>query len=268
LLLYYTWSQGFRPGGFNRGVSAHLPDAAGIKQFYTPATYAPDTLTNNEIGWKSEWLGHRLQFNGAVYQEDWKNAQVAFFDPQGGFGNLTFSTNGPDFRVRGLEIQLVSRVTDGLTVQGSASWNSSDQTNSPFLINNNPASPTFGRPITSVPNPYGTQGNPLANSPPFQANLRVRYEFSVGDYKGFGQVGGTHQGNSYSATGNVPSYDQPGYTLYDASIGMSRDAWSAQLFGQNLTNVLASTFTNSPQWIEQMAVTRPRVAGLKFSYKF
>ncbi len=203
-----------------------------------------------------------------MYQEDWKNAQVAFFDPQGGFGNLTFSTNGPDFRVRGVEIQLVSRVTDGLTVQGSASWNSSDQTNSPFLINNNPLSPTFGRPITSVPNPYGTQGNSLANSPPFQANLRVRYEFTVGDYKGFGQVGGTHQGNSYSATGNVPSYDQPGYTLYDASIGMSRDAWSAQLFGQNLTNVLASTFTNSPQWIEQMAVTRPRVAGLKFSYKF
>jgi outer membrane receptor protein involved in Fe transport len=66
----------------------------------------------------------------------------------------------------------------------------------------------------------------------------------------------------------VPSYDQPGYTLYDASLGISKDAWTAQIFAQNLTNVLASTFTNSPQWIEQEAVTRPRVAGLKFSYKF
>ena len=51
-------------------------------------------------------------------------------------------------------------------------------------------------------------------------------------------------------------------------MGVSKDAWTAQIFGQNLTNVLASTFTNSPQWIEQEAVTRPRVAGVKFSYKF
>ena len=268
LLLYYTWSQGFRPGGFNRGVSGHLPGPDGENQYFTPATYAPDTLTNDEVGWKSEWLGHRVQFNGAVYQEDWKNAQVAFFDPQGGFGNLTFSTNGPDFRVRGVEIQLVARVVEGLTLQGSASWNSSDQTNSPFLINNNPKSATYGKPITSVPNPYGSVGSPLANSPPFQANLRARYEFPIGDYHAFFQAGGTHQGNSYSATGNVPSYDQPGYTLYDASLGVAKDAWTAQLFGQNLTNVLASTFTNSPQWIVQEAVTRPRVAGIKFSYRF
>jgi iron complex outermembrane recepter protein len=267
LLLYYTWSQGFRPGGFNRGVSGHLP-VNGVDQYYTPATYAPDTLTNNEIGWKSEWLGHRLQFNGAVYQEDWKNALVSFFDPQGGFGNLTFSTNGPDYRVRGVEIQFVTRIAEGLTIQGSASWNSTNQTNSPFLINNNPLSPTYGRPITSVANPFGTQGDPLAESPPFQANLRVRYEFAIADYKAFAQIGASHEGNSYSATGNVPSYDQPGYTLYDASMGVSKDAWTAQVFGQNVTNVLASTFTNSPQWIEQEAVTRPRVAGVKFSYKF
>jgi hypothetical protein len=167
-----------------------------------------------------------------------------------------------------VEIQFVTRITDGLTVQGAASWNSGTQTNSPFLNNNNPKSPTFGQAITSVANPFGSAGDPLANSPPFQANLRVRYEFSLADYRAFVQIGGTHQGNSYSATGNVPSYDQPGYTLYDASVGAARDAWSVQIFGQNLTNVLASTFTNSPQWIQQEAVTRPRVAGVKFSYKF
>jgi outer membrane receptor protein involved in Fe transport len=268
ILLYYTWSQGFRPGGFNRGVSAHLPEANGVSQFSTPATYAPDQLTNNEFGWKTEWWAHRMQFNGALYQESWKNAQVAFFDPQGGFGNLTFSTNGPDFRVRGIEIQFVGRVWEGLTLTGSAAWNSGEQTNSPFLINNNPKSPTYGQPITSVPNPYGSAGSPLANSPPFAANLRARYEFTFNDYQAFFQVGGTHQGNSYSATGNVPKYDQPGYTLYDASAGVAKGAWTVQAFSQNLTNVLASTFTNSPQWIEQEAVTRPRTAGIKFSCKF
>ena len=48
-----------------------------------------------------------------MYQEDWKNAQVAFFDPQGGLGNQTFTINGPNFRVRGVETQIVARVTTG-----------------------------------------------------------------------------------------------------------------------------------------------------------
>ena len=267
VMVYYTWSQGFRPGGFNRGVSGHLP-LGGVDQYYTPATYAPDSLTNNEVGWKTEWFGRRLQLNGAVYEEDWKNAQVAFFDPQSGLGNLTFSTNGPNYRVRGVELQLVTRITDGLTAIGSSSWNSSTQTNSPYLVNNNPKSPNYGENITSIPNPYGPVGTPLALSPPFQANLRFRYELPLGAYRAFWQVGGTHNGNSYSTTASVGRYDQPGYTIYDASTGVSKDAWTVQIFGQNLTNVLASTFTNSSQWIEQEAVTHPRVAGVKFSYKF
>ena len=89
-MLYYTWSQGFRPGGFNRGSKHTQPDASGLYQYATPATYSPDTLTNNELGFKTEFFDHRLQLNGAVYQEDWKNTIVEFFDPQQGFGNLTF----------------------------------------------------------------------------------------------------------------------------------------------------------------------------------
>jgi iron complex outermembrane receptor protein len=170
--------------------------------------------------------------------------------------------------VRGVELQLVTRITDGLTVTGSSSWNSSSQTNSPYLVNNNPKSPGYGQNITSIPNPYGPVGTPLALSPPFQANLRLRYEVPLGDYRAFWQIGGTHEGNSYSTTASVGRYDQPGYTIYDAATGVSKDAWTVQLFGQNLTNVLASTFTNSSQWIEQEAVTHPRIAGVKFSYKF
>jgi outer membrane receptor protein involved in Fe transport len=267
VLVYYTWSQGFRPGGFNRGVSGHLA-VGGVDQYFTPATYAPDSLTNNELGFKTLWINHRLELNGAVYQEDWNNTQINFFDPQGGLGNLTFATNGPKYRVRGAELQAIARVTDGLTVQGSTSYNESRQTNSPFLINNNPLSPSFGQSITSIANPYGAVGTRLANSPLSQWNLRLRDEIPVGVYKTFWQVGASHIGDSLSATGNVITYDQPGYATYDAAIGVSKDAWNVQFFGQNLTSVNASTFTNGAQFVQTETVTRPRIAGIKFGYKF
>ncbi len=44
-----------------------------------PASYAPDNLTNNEMGWKTSWWGERLQWDGAIYQEDWSHAQIVAY---------------------------------------------------------------------------------------------------------------------------------------------------------------------------------------------
>jgi outer membrane receptor protein involved in Fe transport len=273
VLLYYTWSQGFRPGGFNRGSTKTQPDATGAYQYATPFTYSPDTLINNEFGFKTEFLRHRLQVNGAIYQENWKNTIVEFFDPQGGFGNLTFVTNGPDYRVRGGELQVIARVSEGLTVQGSASYNKSQQANSPSLLNNNPASPNVGKPILGgnglpIPNVFGVQGTPLGQSPLFQGNLRVRYEFPVGDYKAFTQLGGQYYGGSHSTIGTVDNYYMGGWTTLDAAAGFSKDAWNVQFFAQNLTDRNASVYTNSAQFILTQTPLRPRIAGIKFGYKF
>ena len=274
-LLYYTWSQGFRAGTFNRSTSCHLKDAAGVNQFCIPAVTVPDNVTNNEIGWKSEWFDHRLQLNGAVYQEYWDNAQTGFFDPQGGLGNLAFATNGPTYRVRGVESLILARVTQGLTVQVAASWNSTTQTNSPYLIANNPAllanpasAAEYGKPITSIPNPYGPIGSPTAYSPPFNINGRVRYEWSAGDYGLFVQAGAMHQGHMVTATGYVPAYEIQPYSSYDAAAGIARGPWSVLLYGQNITNVNTSLSTSSAQFVLTEVPPRPRVLGVRFSYSF
>lgn len=267
-LLYYTWSQGYRPGGFNRSSALIAPTSPLYGVFSPPLRYAPDTLINNEIGWKTAWFDHRLEFNGAVYQEDWKNVQISIFDP-GVTGNLTFTTNGPDYRVRGLETSLTGRVTHELTVIGSAAWNSSELVNEPHLTQKD------GQPLT-IANPYGAVGSPLAQSPPFQANLRIRYDTEIGDYKAFAQIGGTHQAHSYSTTdrltldlqGNSIAYDQPGFSTYDASLGAAKDGWTATFYGQNLTDVRADLFTTYSQFVKAQTVNRPRTLGLKISYKF
>jgi iron complex outermembrane recepter protein len=277
VLVYYTYSQGFRPGGFNRGSSQHLPDAAGQNQYATPLTYLSDNLTNNEIGWKTMWFDHHVEFNGAVYQENWSNAQVSFFCPQCGLGNLTYNTNGPDYRVKGVELQVAANIWHGLSVNGAAAWNSGQLVNSPFLIGNIAGTADFGKPLTTfyvngvatpIQNVYGSKGSPLADSPPFEGNLRLRYDWVAGDYLPYVQVGLQHQSHSQSASGNVESYNQPAWTTYDLSAGVAKDNWTVSLIGTNITNANESLFTTSRQWILTETPMRPRVIELTFGYSF
>ncbi len=277
ILVYYTYSQGFRPGGFNRGSSDHLPDASGVDQYATPKTYLSDNLTNNEIGWKTMWFDHRLEFNGAVYQENWSNAQVSFFCPQCGLGNLTYNTNGPDYRVKGVELQIAANVWHGLSVNGSAAWNSSNLVNSPSLIGNIPGTADFGKLLTTfyvngvatpIQNVYGKKGSPLADSPAFETNLRVRYDWAWGNYLPYVQAGFQHQSHSLSAAGNVEAYDQPAWTNFDLSAGVAKDNWTLSLVGTNVTDVNKSLFTTSRQFILTETPMRPRVIELTFGYSF
>ncbi len=291
LMLYYTYSQGFRPGGFNQnGGAAHAPGTDGEAQFIIPSAYHSDKLTNNEIGWKSEFLDHRLQWNGAIYRENWDDVQVAFFDP-GVVGNIFFNTNGQNFLIKGVETQLVARLVTGLTLQGSASWNQSRQTNSPLLIDNNPASANFGKPISQtcdstgancapITNPFGPVGSPSADAPPLQFALRARYEWVIGSYTPYVQLGATHSGHSFTQAGSNPTFaeagavstgrlrfENPAYTTYDASVGLAKDAWYADLYIENLSNSNASTFVSTDQFIIAQTPLRPRVIGLTFGYK-
>jgi iron complex outermembrane receptor protein len=293
IMLYYTYSQGFRPGGFNQngGVFAYAPGPDGVAQYAVPKSYQSDKLTNNEIGWKTEFLDHRLQWNGAVYRENWNNVQVAFFDP-GVTGNIFFDTNGQNFRIKGVETSLLARIVTGLTLQGAASWNQSVQTNSPALIDQNPASVNFGKPITQVcsstgtnctpiTNPYGPIGAPSANAPPIQFSLRARYELPIAGYVPFVQVAATHTGHSFTQAGANPTFgagetvsnsrgrfENPAYTTYDASFGVSKDAWNVMAYGENLGNSNASTFVSTDQFIVAQTPLRPRILGVQFGYNF
>jgi len=269
ILVYYTWSQGFRPGGFNRAQSIIKPTSPIYGLFAPPLAYSPDTLTNNEIGWKTEWLDHRIQWNAAVYREDWKNTQIGIFDP-GVTGNLTFVTNGPDYRVKGFETNFVAVIVHGLTVSAGASWNSGEVVKTLSLVD-----PQTGQPI-NIANPFGALGSPLAQSPPFMGNIRFRYEFRLGDYGAFAQIGAQHQAHSYASTdqltktlqGGTTAFDDPPFTTYDASAGVSKDAWDVQIYADNFTDTRANLFSFYREYVKSVDINRPRTLGLRFSYKF
>ncbi len=301
ILAYYTYSQGFRPGGFNRTqegadgapvLKSAAPYAGkGTDQFDKPAGFGSDNLVNNEIGVKSEFLNHRIQLNVSAYKMKWSTVQLPLFDPVH-LGNTQFVINGPTYEIKGVELQLVARVTEGLTIQGSSSWNSSNQTDAPCLPSNivSAGNPTpVGQCITQVKgkpytNPYGVLNTSPAFSPPLQFNLRARYDHTFNDYKPFISVGASHVGSMRDEPASFPPdnsafcgssptttlclYTMPGYTTYDATVGVAKDNWTAQVTGNNITNSDASTNTSSGQFIKSEFPLRPRVLTLLIGYRF
>jgi iron complex outermembrane receptor protein len=288
VLLYATWSEGYRPGGFNRGSGCGLRDpGTNAQQWCMPTSYDSDDLTNYEAGWKTTMWNGRLQFNGAIYQEKWENVQSSIFAPQLGFPNLTATVNGPEYEVNGIEMSFVVAPMDGLTVQGAASYNKGELQNSPQFISNKPGSPTFGQPITEsclvyvgtapngtctnvvpVVNVFGSPGTEMANSPQLQWNLRARYEWAMGDYVPFVSGALQHQDESFSTAAEISRQTMPSWTTMDASIGVAKDDWNAELFVVNLTDENKSLFSSTSQFILVEVPARPRTIGVRFGYSF
>jgi len=326
-MFYYTYSQGYRPGAFNRltggrtnvwvdpsgvplpnGVVANpAPSGCALpacnpalydtkpKQFNKPLSYAPDSLLNNEIGFKSEFFEHRLLVNASIYKMDWKDVQTLIYNPPV-YGNTTFGLTGPTYRVKGGELQLAFKATDNLTLTANLSHNDSRQITSPCIRSagvtpTTPGNPTpAGACITqvrsadhnvAVQNALGAIGSIPAFSPKLQYNLRARYDWTFNDYKSFAQVGMTHvddmsnQPSSFQSGDGVAvptttwlRYTMPGYNTFDASLGLEKGAWDVLIYGQNLSNKNASTFTTSGQDIKAEVPLRPRVLGVKVGFKF
>src|SRR5438045_2506596 len=93
LMFYATWSRGFRPGGINR--RADVP------------AYAPDYLTNYEIGWKTTF--GPIRWNGAIYHEVWKTYPFGFLGASG----LTEIHNGNNAQADGI-VSDINEVGGGL----------------------------------------------------------------------------------------------------------------------------------------------------------
>ena len=312
-MFYALFSQGFRPGGFNRsgpqnGSSDNvaLSGDGTYKQFAKPNGYTPDALTNWEVGFKTDLFDHKVQLNGSAYYMIWNNAQLLYFNPAAGFGNTAFATNGPSYHIKGAEVQIVARPMNGLSIQGSATYNDSKQSSAPCFIENIGPAAAIGQCIKTLYNssdpanpktaasPFGTVGSTTPFSPHVQANARGRYEWAgKADMNWFVSGGVSYISSMYNQPSSYPSgdaadgvssfagpngavipgstllrYKMPGYALVDASIGFTHNNVTVTIFGENLTNSHASTNTSSAEFIKTEVPVRPLIYGMKVSTKF
>lgn len=260
VLLYATWSRGFRPGGINR--RADVPP------------YDADYLTNYEIGWKTT-LG-AVRFNGAIYQQDWDEFQFSFLGPN----SFTVINNGPNARIRGVEMD-ISYSADGLNLTAAASYTDAETRQNLCAI----ADPTYvctgaGNFITA---PAGTR---LPITPKFKANVSARYGFGIGDADAYVQGVLAHQSSASSdirtnvqqvGTGNFINPAAllgrlDSWTTVGLSFGMDWDNWTFQAFASNLFDERAqiSRYQQCGSCGQRpyIVASQPRTLGIRAGYRF
>lgn len=237
LLFFATWSEGFRPGGFNRNEDL-------------PPTYVSDEVTNTEIGWKTTLANGSLRFNGSIYQIEWDNMQVGVTDFEN-FGVLTFVLNAADAEIKGFEGDLTWLATDNLTIAAAWSYNSTEMVKVPPFESN----------IAPV-------GSDLALAPELQYNISGRYDWEVAGKNAHAQLVFAHTDDQFSSIVVANRFKQASYDTIDGAIGINADNWGVELFAENLTDERAQLFINSLDTDLRVTTNRPRTWGVRISYDF
>ncbi len=259
LMLYATWSRGFRPGGINR--RGEVPP------------YDADFLSNYEIGWKTTF--GPLRWNGAIYHQLWKKFQFSFL----GQNSFTEIHNGKNANINGVETD-VNYVGGGLTLNAAVAYtNAKTKGNVCGVIEDTTSDCGFS--FVSVPN-----GSRLPVTPKFKGSATARYSFPAwGDVRAHVQGGVAYKGSARASLRSlqlqagtfllVNPNDYLGKirssTVVDVFAGLDWPSWNLEAYVANLfdsTDEL-SRGVNCGSCTRTLIVPgRPRTIGVRAGMKF
>jgi iron complex outermembrane recepter protein len=248
-MIYATYSTGYRPGGVNR--RAEIPP------------YVADTISNYEVGWKTQSPDHRIRFNGAVFFQQWQDLQFGLAPL--GFNGVTFTFNAGEAEVKGVEADFAADFGD-FTLSASASYIDAALT-ADFCSFDAGGNPTC--------TPSGTQ---LPVQPDFKGTATARYNFTLGIWESFVQGTVLHQAGTRpylldqdfaSVGGNTDAF-----TTFDFSTGANLGDVALEFFLHNafdergvLTlNTSCATAFCGP--FARVYPTQPRRVGVRLSQRF
>jgi outer membrane receptor protein involved in Fe transport len=253
-LIYATFSQGFRSGGFNRaaGRGARAPGTNGPNDPGSEgvvASFGTDDVDNYELGFKTMWLDNTLRINGAVYHVDFSNLQQGVLDFS--ISNITFFDNVGDAKVDGAELQVEWAATDNLDLFGAFSYIDSRITKLPATLIN-----------------IAPKGSDLPLSPTTEGNFGARYHQDIGEYTAFAQGVFKWTGQRFSSLVIKNRETLPSYTQVDLSAGVRKDQWRATIFVDNAFDSLGLVSAASEESVLRFVPTRPRTVGFRLSFDY
>jgi iron complex outermembrane recepter protein len=207
-----------------------------------------EELTNYEIGFKTQWFDRSLTVNGAIFHSDIENFQFSFIDF---VRRANVTSNIDDVTIDGAELEVKCEVTRALSVFSNVGLAKSEiETFSLFPQH-------------------------VGNHVPRSADWSVAGGFDFtqdfsDDFALFVRGDLQYASDRYWFYDNLDVQDPK--TYWNMNLGIERGAWTATVWGKNLSDTKAYD-TYFPSQSTGLAYdvgfrSRPRTYGVQFSVRF
>lgn len=249
VMIYVKTSRGYRAGGLQAAVSGATPAAADAAF----APFSPETVTDYEVGLKSEWFDRRLRVNISYYHSILKNAIRNVSTPVPNEPrSVTRAQNAASAKIDGIEFDVTALPARGLELSVNGSW-------------------TDGR-FTRYITPTGENRSalPLLFTPKWQLGAAAAYTADLGFAEWRNQVDVSYTSRQLAA--EVVAYS-PAHTIWNArsSIDIASADMNVAVYVKNFTNRRYIMF---PVDIGALGFTYaglynpPRTAGVELTKRF
>jgi outer membrane receptor protein involved in Fe transport len=217
VMMYASAATGFKGGGYNGGFGN------------TPLAKRPfdsEDVTSYELGVKSD-IGDRVRLNATAFLSDYQDFQSASF-----VGLQFLVNNAEKVRVQGLEADLTAKLSEGFTLDLSATY--AEATYERYTQGSCYTGSTPTDPVTGA---CDLSGQTLPFAPKLTATAGLQWEHSFNAGSLFSRLDGSWVGEQNVTSELDPNHGkQDAYGLMNFRLGWKREAW--EIFGwvRNLTD--------------------------------
>lgn len=256
-IAYFTFSQGFKSGGFNAEGQANLGNLN---------KYDPETLDSYEVGLKLTAFDHRLVFDAAYFISDYNNIQIDTLTADAVTGNIVQDiVNAAKARINGVELEATAYPIPHLEL--SASVGTTHAKYLKFLT------------VLANGTPVDATGVPFTRVPDYTVTLAAQYNVAMG---GYGTLTPRLEWNAngvrhFSASPTQPEairrFTQGGYSLWNARLAwdLADGRTEISIFGRNLFD--KHYMNDGIEFADSLSIGLafygpPRMVGLEINHKF
>lgn len=235
VLLYATYSEGFKAGGYN-GLSDSIPALEAV--------FGAQKVKAYEIGFKSDFFDRKARLNVSAFINDYSSIQQQ--NQAGG----VFTTLNYSAKHKGIEAELNVRPVHGLTLWANGVYNDG----------------VYGDAVGIENAAYA--GNDMINVFKYQATIGADLDLPLGNGNFIMGANYNMRADYFSTIDNSSIGHVPSTQLLAAYIGYEINDWSLRLSGKNLTNEIYYTTGFGFDHVNPRMMADPRTWRLSLSKKF
>lgn len=269
-LLYASFENGFRSGGFNLAFGRE--------------TYEPEFIDAFTIGSKNRFFDDRLELNLELFYWEYDGQQLAALGVDANGQNAFYTRNVGTSTMLGAEVDFQFLATETTLVRGGVQY--LDAKYDSFQYNQVDLSdetdpPNFLRPVTGCTSTQilapersfdiDCSGRQALNSPKWTANIGISQTVEFGDFVLTGDVDGRYRGSREVGFNYIPLSRAGSDFTMDTSLtlGDIDEYWRITAYVRNLTNeAVPSTVSVGSGNIVSTVYQPPRTYGLRASFNF